>query len=74
MGTDRFSLRILIELSSIGDVLNTDTLISEDSSCKHLRKLSACLRILPCDVRLCIRLMRRVLIIYRLRGSLVSVT
>lgn len=74
MGADRFSLRVFIELSSIRDVLNTDALISESSSCKHLRNLSACLRILPCDVRPWIRLMRRVLIIYRLRDSLVSVT
>lgn len=54
-------------------MLNTDALISKSPSCKP-RNLSACLRILLCDVRPWIRLMRRILIIYRLRDVLVSVT
>lgn len=73
-GADGFSLRVFIDLSSIRDALNTEALISESSSCKHLRNLSTRLRILPRGVRPWIRLMSCVLIIYRLRDSPVSVT
>lgn len=73
-GADRLSLRVFIDLSSIRDVLNTETLISESSSCKHLRNLSTRLRILPLGVRPWILLTNCVLIIYQLRDSPVSVT